>query len=79
MNWLVSSFAGDRHPHELLHQAPAEPVHEAGVWYPVSDSLFKSGYLFIQQGVLLALGSLLTLIEEIALMLAVSPLQQPAG
>lgn len=41
MNWLVSSYADDRHPHELLHQAPAEPVHEAGVWYPVSDSLLK--------------------------------------
>jgi len=57
MNWLVSSYAGDRHPHELLHQAPAEPVHEAGVWYPVSDSLLQVA-LFIQQGVLLAPGSL---------------------
>lgn len=39
MNRWVSSYADDGHPHELLHQAPAEPVHKACVWYNVSSHL----------------------------------------
>lgn len=35
------SCADDGHPHELLHQAPAESVLEAGVWYNVSDHLLQ--------------------------------------
>lgn len=41
MNWLFSSSADDRHPYELLHQAPAEPVHKARVWYHVSAHLLE--------------------------------------
>lgn len=42
MNWWVSPYADDGHPHELLHQAPAEPVHKAGVWYNVSSHLLET-------------------------------------
>lgn len=41
MNGLVSSYADDRHPHELFHQVPAEPVHKAGDWYHVSTHLLE--------------------------------------
>lgn len=41
MNWLVSSYADDGHPHELFHQAPAEPVHKAGGGYHVSTHLLE--------------------------------------
>ncbi|PKU35372.1 scavenger receptor class b member 1 [Limosa lapponica baueri] len=37
----------DRHPHELLHQAPAEPVHKACVWYnsgSIEGSVLKQFY-----------------------------------
>lgn len=38
---LFSSSADDWHPHELLHQAPAEPVHKESVWYKVSGHLLE--------------------------------------
>jgi len=48
-NWLLSSHADDGHPHELLHQAPAEPVHKAGVWYNVSSHLLGMAISFLKQ------------------------------
>lgn len=50
MNRLVSSYADDGHPHELLHQAPAEPVLKTGVWYNVSSHLLEMAICLSQAG-----------------------------
>lgn len=63
MNCLFSSSTADRHPHELLYQAPAEPVHKGGVWYTVSGHLLEIPPAFPEQGVLLMLRGLQSLLS----------------